>query len=388
MKFINASQVREITENAIEHGFDCEETYELGNTDVPVILSELTDEYGEVANKLVAKGIPVLYFSYEPKEELSRRVYEISGGEMNWSDIESWLQSVKNTIPQTGIETRNSPVVVSVSEKKTISVFSIRPGVGGRTIARNIAIASAKKRKTVWIDLNYRFPEIPYLLNYKNRQYSLNSLIENLGKNEKVNVMDYCINKEKLSSILPFQKKIPDDLYVIACDGEIGAEFFPQLQKTFEEATDIMKNLVQNLERHFDAVIFSMSSDYDELLNLAVLNVTDPIFVTDAHPASVFLYKSRKELLANAGIKVANSMTVISKMPLNVKTQGIEDEIGEKAHFVIPYDNKLMERVTDLQMTGTAKFQNAIEDMEFELFSTEEEKQERKAKKEKRLWGR
>lgn len=363
MKIINASKIEEITKLARKNGYQCEEMIHFDRiVEDPVIISNHSDPRGEVANTLAVNNTPVLYLAFKAPLNLSSKIHVLQGEFITWSQIDNWLANVREQL----LQQRD---YATLKIKKTISVQGIRPGVGASFVARTLAIESAKKRRTLLIDANYRYPSVPYILGYYDSRLTLDACLVKLLDNEEVNVMDYCLNSQRIENATAKQKKffkqLPINLYTLTPDTEKGIEFFPELPSDINEATGCIKTLLDSAKAHFDCIIACISSDIDELFNLALLGATDNHYmVTDTNPSSVAIFKSRMETIGNCGILTDNYKVIMNKLFENASTESFEKVLGRKIDLSIPYDREMLVKLSRLDLANSEGVQKAIESLE------------------------
>lgn len=365
MRIINASRIGEITDLANKHGYHCVELYALGDVSEPVILSDYTDASGAIANTLAVNGVPILYLAFEAPTNLSSKVHVLQGEFVKWKDIEAWIKSAFEQLA-------DKEKTATLSVKKTIGMIGIQGGVGCHTIARSLAFESAKHRKTLYIDLNYRYPKAPFTIGLKDSRYSLNAYLENLLNDEKTDIFDYCHHKTKAENVTPKQKlhfkKLPDKLYVLAPDID-KMEYFPEINMGLDETTELVKKMMDNAKVHFDSVIISMSSDVDDVLNLAFLRATDNRFlVTDLNPSSVLSLNYRLELLKSLGILIDDIQVILNKLPEGMGYEVIESTIGKGIEHKVSYDKDMIMRLNALNLGGSEAFMDDIQHLETNVF--------------------
>ncbi|CAI8943212.1 AAA_31 domain-containing protein [Brevibacillus sp. IT-7CA2] len=371
--FINASQIEAITAYANKDGIACEERVDLGGIKQPVILSDTTDPLGEVANTLSSNGVPVLYIAYQAPLNLSSSVSVLSGEQVSWDDIKRWIIESKESVEK-------QIQIANLNVKRTIGLFGIQPGVGAGTIARGMSLYSAQQgKKTLYIDLNYRFPKAPYLIGYKGN--SLEELIDTLVMKEKPNMENFFLHKSKMKQMSKQQqehfKNLPDDFYVLSPSGELGLEYFPNVGNDLDQVTDLVKKIIDGAKPYFENILISMSSDPDEILNLATLRVCDQrLLVTDANPSSVYLFNQRVKLLLDSGVPLDGTQTVLTKAPLNLDVEPIEKIIDSTIHHKIQYDPSLLKSINNLDLLGEDGFKGDIEKMAEKLLGIKFEKKQ------------
>jgi len=384
MMIINASSIDDITRFARANGHEMEENYDLAQTDNPVILSTYSDPYGQVANTLVSKGIPVLYLALEPPTNLSSSVFVIQGAEIHFNSIEEWMEKVKT-------EQRQYAKIANLDVKFTTGVFSVKPGVGGETLARSIALQEAVSKRTLYIDLNYRYPKTPYLIGYRDPRFCLESLIETFQAGEKVDIMDFALHKSKVEAANKQFKEhfsnLPDNLYVLSPSGERGLDYFPEITEDLEKVTQFFKDLIDSAKRRFHQIVISMSSDPDEILNVAALRVCDTkLFCLDTNPASVKLFPQRIGMLQAIGVSTEDSKVVLTKVPEKFKDGEIEQLIQRPIEGRLPFDNMMIEALHQLKLTGSTQYQEAVKQLRSKIYGypTEQETD----KKEDKFFGK
>lgn len=365
MKIINASRIEEVTELSLKNGIQCVEMYELGDVSEPVILSDYTDSSGAIANTLAVNDVPVLYLSFEAPVNLSSKVHVLQGEFVKWVEIENWIKSAYDRLA-----TKEKRATLSV--KKTIGMIGIQGGVGCHTLARSLALESAKKRKTLYIDLNYRYPKAPYTIGLKDPKYSLNAYLENLLNDEKTDIFSYCHHKEKVEQATAKQKQhfkgLPNELYVLAPDIN-RLEYFPELDMSLDDATELIKRMMDNAKTYFDSIIASMSSDVDDVLNLAFLRATDNRYlITDLNPSSVLSVNNRLELLKSLGIYIEDIKLILNKLPEEIGYEEIEKILGKEIEQKVSYDNEMIVRLNSLDLKGSEAFMKDIQNLESNLF--------------------
>lgn len=367
---INASNIHEITQFAKNDGIVCEERLDLGGITQPVILSDLTDPRAEVANTLSSQGVPVLYVAYQAPVNLSSMVTVLSGEEVSWSAIKQWIT--------VSLEKVNQQVqIANLSVKRTIGVFGIQPGVGAGSIARGLSLYSARKgKKTLYIDLNYRYPKAPFLIGYKGN--SLEELLETLISKSKPVMESYFLHKSKMQQLTRQQlehfKTLPDDFYVISPSGELGLEYFPSVGDDLDEATTLLKKIVEGAKPYFETIVLSMGSDPDDIVNLAALRACDQsLFVIDTNPSSVYLFPQRFKLLQDSGVPVEGAQVVLTKTLPNVEKESIEKLIGQPISVTVPYDPDFMKELNHLNLMGGSAFQKGIAELASEVLGIEAE---------------
>lgn len=379
MRIINASRITEVTELALKNGFQCVEMYELGDVSEPVILSDYTDASGAIANTLAINNVPVLYLSFLAPVNLSNRVHVLQGEFVKWSQIEEWIHTATAQLV-----TKEKSATLAV--KKTIGMIGIQGGVGCHTIARSLAFESAKHRKTLYIDLNYRYPKAPYIVGLKDSKYSLNAYLENLLNDEKTDIFNYCHHKDKAVNVTGKQKqhfkRLPDKLYVLAPDVDRGTEYFPEINMDLDNTTELVKKMMDNVKMYFESIVVSMSSDIDDVLNLAFLRATDNRFlITDMNPSSVLSLNHRLELLKTLGIYVEDIKLLLNKLPETIGSEEIEKTIGRQMEHVIHYDKEMILRLNSLDLRGSETFMEDVQNLEASIFIAKNTMKETKSKK-------
>ncbi|WP_126430015.1 AAA family ATPase [Brevibacillus marinus] len=372
MVVINASKIEKITEYAINDRIPCEERLDLGGVSQPVILSDATDPYGEVANTLSSNGVPVLYIAYQAPLNLSSMVTVLSGEEVSWEDIKRWIQKANERVNQ-------QVQIASLNIKRTIGVFGIQPGIGAGSIARGLALYSAQQGiKTLYIDLNYRFPKAPYLIGYKGNY--LEELLDTLLMHEKPNMENYFLHKSKMTLTKQqqdFFKRLPDDFYVLSPSGELGLEYFPNIGTDLDQVTDLVKKIIDGAKPYFENILISMSSDPDEILNLATLRVCDQrLFVTDTNPSSVYLFDQRMKLLIDSGVPMDGTQVVVTKAPAKLDVEPIEKIIGQPIHYTVEYDPHFVKEINELNLMGGDVFKAGITKIAETLLGIKAEKKQ------------
>ncbi|MDT3417167.1 hypothetical protein QO009_003062 [Brevibacillus aydinogluensis] len=362
---INASKIEKITTLASQYGIICEERLDLGGVTHPVILSDSTDPLGEVANTLASSGVPVLYLAYEPPINLSSYVRVMSGESISWDAIYAWITQAEESMKQ-------QVQIANLNVKRTIGVFGIQPGIGASSIARGLSLFSAQHgKKTLYIDLNYRFPKAPYLIGYKGN--TLEELLESLLNKTKPNMEPFFLHKSKMQNLTKHQqehfKTLPDDFYVLSPSGELGLEYFPNVGVDLDEVTDLMKKVIDGAKPYFETIIISMSSDPDEILNLAALRVCDQrLFVSDTSPSSVSLFPQRIKLLTDSGVPMEGAQTVLNKVPAKMNSiQPIEELLAQTVTYSVGYDATMVEEINNLNLLGGTVFKKGIESMSEQL---------------------
>ncbi|MBA4533803.1 hypothetical protein [Brevibacillus halotolerans] len=356
---INSSKFNQITILAKTYGYSCVEKYDLGNVTSPVILSEQTDLSGEVANTLASNGIPVLYLAYEPPTNISPSVSILKGEEVGWEQIRTWIDSallIKNEERQ----------IANLKVKRTIGFYGIQPGVGSGSIARGLALKSALSgKKTLYIDFDIRFPKAPYLIGFRDARYTLEGLIEAILIDDKVAMEPYFLHKSKMENVTKKQqehfKKFPENFFVLSPSSDIGLEYFPDLGTNLDSITELIKKIVDGAKPFFENIIFSMGSDPDEPLNIAILRACDQrILVTDTSPSGVSLFKSRRELLHNAGVPEDGTQVILSKVPQKMDVKQLEEILGQDVNLIVHYDPNMISAIQELNLLGGELFHNSI----------------------------
>lgn len=368
---INASQIHQITAFAQKEGVDCEERFDLGGVTQPVILSDATDPFGEVANTLSSNGVPVLYIAYQAPVNLSSLVTVLSGEEVSWSQIKQWILQAKESLYR-------QVQIANLNIKRTIGVFGIQPGIGAGSIARGLSLFSAQKgKKTLYIDLNYRFPKAPFLIGYKGK--SLEELLETLLGKEKPQMESFFLHKSKMTQLTKQQqehfKTLPDDMFVLSPSGELGLEYFPDVGTDLDRVTELVKSIIDGAKPYFENILISMSSDPDEILNLATLRVCDQrLFVTDTNPSSVYLFPRRVKLLTDSGVPMNGTQVALSKVPVPLDVEPIEKMIGATIDHTVRYDPSFIKATNDLNLLGGEVFKSEIEKVAEKLLDIKVEK--------------
>ncbi|AYB41743.1 hypothetical protein D5F52_26685 (plasmid) [Brevibacillus laterosporus] len=356
---INASKFNQITILCKKYGYSCEEKYDLGNVTSPVILSDQTDVSGEVANTLASNGIPVLYLAYQPPTNISPSVSILKGEEVVWEQIQTWIDSallIKNEERQ----------IANLKVKRTIGFYGIQPGVGSGSIARGLALKSALSgKKTLYIDFDIRFPKAPFLIGFRDVRYTLEGLIESILTGDKVAMEPYFLHKSKMENVTKKQqehfKKFPENFFVLSPSSDIGIEYFPDLGTNLDSITELIKNIVDGAKPFFENIIFSMGSDPDEPLNIAILRACDQrILVTDTSPSGVSLFKSRRELLHNAGVPEDGTQVILSKVPQKMDVKQVEEILGQDVNLIVHYDPNMISAIQELNLLGGELFHNSI----------------------------
>ncbi|UFJ41330.1 hypothetical protein LOK74_01985 [Brevibacillus humidisoli] len=358
---INASRIEQITSLARKHGFACEEKYELGNVRDPVILSdhELSDPTGEIANTLVSTGVQVLYVAYEPPVHLSPSVMILSGEKVTWMEIENWIQQAQGSTQKTR--------AVTLEVKRTIAFYGIIPGVGAGSVARGLAFYSAMRGvKTLYIDLDYRFPKSPYIIGYKHAQNTLENLLQTLLNKETPVMESYFLHKSNQVNLTKQQaahiEALPDELYVLSPSPDLGMEYFPGVGTDMEEATHLIKTILEGAKPYFQNIIVSMGSDPDDMVNLAALRACDQrIFVIDTSPCALRLYQQRMPLLHNSGVQMENTEILVNKVPDEVTLPSLEEFLRHSLPLSIDYDPNMVKELNNLNSLGGSSFRKGIE---------------------------
>lgn len=369
MRVINASKIEEITTLVRKNGYQCEEKIHFDRiVEEPVIISDHSDPRGEVANTLAVNNTPVLYLAFKAPVNLSSKVHVLQGETVTWGQIKGWLINAREQQLQ-------QKDFATLKIKKTISVQGIRPGVGASFAARALAIESAKKRKTLLIDANYRYPSVPYTLGYYDSGATLDAALIRLLDNEDINVMNFCLNSQKIENVTAKQKKffkqLPLNLYTLTPDIEKGIELFPELPNSIDQATGYIKTLLDGAKVHFDCIIACISSDIDELINLALLRSTDNHYmITDTNPSSIGVFKDRMETIGNCGIAVENSKVILNKLD-NTSIESFEKILNRRVDLSIPYDKDMLVKLNRLDLANSEGIQKAIENLEDLTFGSE-----------------
>lgn len=367
---INASKIAEITQIATSEGIKCEERFDLGGVTYPVILSDLTDPRAEVANTLSAQAVPVLYVAYQAPVNLSSMVTVLSGEEVSWGDIKRWIL--------TSLEKVNQQVqIANLDVKRTVGVFGIQPGVGAGSIARGLSLYSSQKgKKTLYIDLNYRYPKAPYLIGYRGN--TLEELLETLLSKAIPVMENFFLHKSKMQHVTKQQqehfKTLPEDFYVISPSGELGLEYFPSVGDDLDEVTNLLKKIIEGAKPYFENIIMSMGSDPDDILNLAALRACDQsLYVIDANPSSVYLFNQRFKLLQDSGVPTDGAQVVLNKMLPNVEKDSIEKIIGQPIPDTVDYDPEFVKEMNNLNLLGGSTFRKGITELAQDVLGIEGE---------------
>ena len=375
---INASNYEQITLLARAYGIVCEERYDLGDAQSPVILSDTTDPTGEVANTLASQGVPVLYLAYDPPVNLSPSISILKGGEVRWEQIYAWIQSSNQTQEQ-------KQHIAHLNVKRTVGFFGIQPGVGAGSIARALSFYSAMNgKKTLYIDMDIRFPKAPYLIGYKDSRYTLEGLLEALQSKERPNMEPYFLHKSKMGQVskqlAEHFKKLPDLLYVLSPSADLGFEYFPTLGTDLNEITDYMKKIVEGAKPFFENIIFSMGSDPDEPLHLAILRACDQrVFVMDTSPSAVRLFPQRIKLLENTGVPMDGAQVILNKLPEKMDIDVFEEFLQRSVTYTVPYDPQMITEIHKLNLLGGKSFESAIGEIAEGLLGLEKEAKRREA---------
>ncbi|MED4353572.1 hypothetical protein P9265_14745 [Schinkia azotoformans] len=374
MKVINASGIQEVSLLLQKQGVEVEEKYDLANLppEEIVILSDETDPTAEVSNTLAFKQNPVLYLAFHPPANLSTNVSVLKGEKIHGGQILYWIQDVA------GKHKRRA----TIQAKKSIAYFGVQPGVGAGTLARATAILSSAHRKTLYIELNYYFPQSPFLFLLSDSNKNLASLFEHVLQAEdknQIHLEPFLLNKTTLQgnrSTYKFMDHLPDDLSVISPHPD-SLLAFPDLGSDIVRIQEKVQLLIETAKTQFDSIIFSMGSTPDDPLALATLRAVDQrVFVLDTNPSSVMMFQHRLDLLYKTGVPEINNLIVLQKSGIHFKKE-IEKTLNFSIDMEILFETKMLDSLRKLDLLGSDQFKNSVSKLEKQLLGTPEAEKKR-----------
>ncbi|HHW36830.1 MAG TPA: hypothetical protein GXX18_06255 [Bacillales bacterium] len=374
MKVINASGIQEVSLLLQKQGIEVEEKYDLADLDpkVSVILSDETDPTAEVSNTLAFKQNPVLYLSINPPENLSVNITILKGEKIHGGQILQWMQEIANKQKKRA----------TIQAKKSIAFFGVQPGVGASTLARATAITSAAYRKTLYVELNYYFPQSPFLFLLSDSNKNLAALFEHVLHAEdkaQIHLDSFLLNKNKLQgnrTAYKLVEHLPDELSII-CPHPDSLLAFPDLGFDIDGIQEKIKLLIERAKTQFDSIIFSMASTPDDPLVLAALRAADErVFVLDTNPSSVMMFQHRMELLYKTGVPETHNLIVLQKSAVHFKKE-IEKTLNLPIDDEILFDSKMLDSIRRLDLLGSDLFKNSVAKFERKLLGTPEAEKKR-----------
>lgn len=144
------------------------------------------------------------------------------------------------------------------STSKVISVFSNKGGIGGTTVASNLAVSLAeiKEVKVLLCDFVFQHGDVAIFLDTKVK-YSINEIITNMNRIDKV-FLENSLSKTKEGLYIINSPERPEDCDYIN--------------------TKHLIEIIQILKTYFDYIVIDTSHDYDDN-TITILDNTDIILL-------------------------------------------------------------------------------------------------------------
>jgi pilus assembly protein CpaE len=211
--------------------------------------------------------------------------------------------------------------LIMVKARRAAAVYSPKGGVGTTTIATNIAVASAAKRReqVVLVDLALQFGSVATHLNLRPRQTLADVVRDEAAMHES----------ELLRS---FATRHESGLHVLA------APAAPEAAETVTPAH--VATILATLLEAYELVVVDAGSALDERVMTVFENVETVILPVYPEIAALNAMRALLDYLGETGAIGAKALFVLNNMFARgiLKQRDVESAIGSTVAFELPYD--------------------------------------------------
>lgn len=367
MKIINATGFEEITEYLSSDGLEVVESYDVYESDHPIIVSYEADPSGSSSNLLANSGADVLYLTASIIPNLHKNITILSGDEIEAEDILLWVKSLihRNTIDGSSL----------LTVKKTVLVYPMQTGVGSAFISRLLAWISSKERNTVLLEANYRYPKSMHYLGLSSSENSLDKLVRAILSDEGGYGEVRAINKASFKSSSRDKKKaikhLPDNLYLLAPDPKKNYEHFPELPSDISVSDTLAKDIISYLKTHHESSVINPSSDLDDPLTLSLMKKADVrVLVVDTSPASMLTFEKNLENLQDKKLYQEGDIILINKCIDDEMQKQIEAKFYNHKLVFLPFDHEVGLDMLYAKFNESGDLYKKLQELESRLFGT------------------
>lgn len=299
---------------------------EYKSPDIIIIYTEETDiRIVDLIERLyiTKRGCAILVITKSTDVEQANLALEAGANKVLAAPIDTKL--LKNSIKLSVNKEKSRLTTDNVTDKatflsKTISIFGTKGGVGKTTLAVNLAVALARKRKKVAIiDLDLQFGDVGIFLDI-DKADTISELLEENNDPDINAIKGYMpIHSTGISVLLA--PKSPE--YAELIKGK-------QVEK-----------IINNLKDYFDYVIIDMPPAFNDISLVALENSSAVLFVTNLDISSLKNTKVSFNIISSLGFLQKVKLIFNKDGISSIKPKEAKKILNKDIYSVVENDNKV-----------------------------------------------